>query len=134
MAYRAASTTVSLIPLLTPRSLENSDKQHLLLQVACLASNAAAVALMADRLPNEAVRPLELGRGVIIGSLHERRADVSALQQKHPQLAEEFIDLRNQLGPTLICTHSWSINPRVTVSSERGREYMVSAAYGQEST
>jgi TPR repeat protein len=96
-AYQAASQTLSLIPLLTPYSLENSDKQHLLTKTVGLASGAAAVALLADKTPYEAIRLLELGRGVIAGALDEMRADIPELQQKHPQLAAEYINLRDQL-------------------------------------
>ncbi|KAK3995912.1 CHAT domain-containing protein [Cladorrhinum sp. PSN332] len=98
LAYHTANTTVSLIALLTPRSLENSDKQRLLTEVSGLASSAAAVALMADKTPYEAMRLLGLGRGLILGSLNEMRADISDLLQKHPQLAEQYIKLRNQLN------------------------------------
>ncbi|KAL6405455.1 TPR Domain containing protein [Ilyonectria robusta] len=97
-AYEAASTAVSLIALLAPRSLGTSDKQHLLTEVSGLASDAAAIALMAGKTPYEAMRLLELGRGVIAGSLNEMRADISDLLQKHPQLAEEYIKLRDQVN------------------------------------
>lgn len=91
---------MSLVPLLTPRSLETSDKQHLLTELVGLASDAAAIALNAARTPFEAIQVLELGRGVIAGSLNEMRADISELQQNHPQHAKEYIDLRDQLdGP-----------------------------------
>ncbi|EFY88848.1 TPR Domain containing protein [Metarhizium acridum CQMa 102] len=100
LASRAASDAVSLIPLLTPRFLENSDKQYLLTvtEVSGLASNAAAIALTMGKSPYEAVQLLELGRGVIIGSLNEMRADISELVQKHAQLAEEYVELRDQLN------------------------------------
>lgn len=54
-AYRAAFKTVSLVPQLTPRSLETSDKQHLLTEVVNLASNASAIALSAAKTPFDAV-------------------------------------------------------------------------------
>jgi hypothetical protein len=98
LAYQTANTAVSLISLLTPRALENSDKQHLLMEVSGLASSAAAVALMAEKTPYEAMRLLELGRGLIIGSLNEMRVDISDLLQKHPRLAEQYIKLRDQLN------------------------------------
>ncbi|KAK3947852.1 CHAT domain-containing protein [Pseudoneurospora amorphoporcata] len=66
LADEVASTAVSLIPLLTPRSLENSDKQYLLTKVSGLASDAAAVVLMVGKTPYKAMQLLELGRGVII--------------------------------------------------------------------
>ncbi|KAK1773057.1 LOW QUALITY PROTEIN: hypothetical protein QBC45DRAFT_455738 [Copromyces sp. CBS 386.78] len=106
LAYEVASTAVSLIPLLTPRSLENSDKQYLLTEVSGLASDAAAVTLMVGKTPYKAMQLLELGRGVIIGSLREMRTDISNLQQKHPQLAEQYVKLRDQLNaPTSEVDH-----------------------------
>jgi CHAT domain-containing protein len=103
LAYQSISTTASLIARLTPRSLQTSDKQHLLSEVVGLASDTAAIALMAEQTPYEAIRLLELGRGVIIASLNEMRADISDLQQKHPQLAEGYMSLRNQLDtPTTL--------------------------------
>ncbi|KAL8909892.1 MAG: hypothetical protein Q9171_004805 [Xanthocarpia ochracea] len=95
-AYQAASKTVSLVPLLTPRFLETSDKQYLLTQILDLASIASAIALNAAKPPFDAVQALELGRGVIAGSINELRTDISDLQQNHPQLAEQYATLRNQ--------------------------------------
>jgi hypothetical protein len=106
-AYQAASRTVSLITLLAPRFDENLEKQHSLTETFGLASDAAAVALMAEKQPYEAIQLLDLGRGVIIGLLNELRSDISDLQQKHPQLAEEFIRLRDQLdAPTDFTFHA----------------------------
>jgi len=97
LAYLAASTGVYLIPLLTPRLLENADKQNLLPTAVGLASDAAAVALIAGKTQYEAIQLLEVGRGVILGSLNEMRVDISDLQLKHPQEAEKYIQFRNQL-------------------------------------
>ncbi|KAI9684131.1 MAG: hypothetical protein M1829_003401 [Trizodia sp. TS-e1964] len=96
-AFQTAVKTIHLVPLLTPRSLEASDKQRLLGKISGLASDAAAVALNAAKIPFDAIQLLELGRDVIGGSLNELRADISELQQKHPELAEEHIGLRDQL-------------------------------------
>ena len=95
-AYQTASKLVSPVPLLTPRSLETSDKQHLLTDLVGLASDAAATALNAARIPFDAIQLLELGRGVITGSLNEMRLDIFELQQKHPQYAKKYIHLRDQ--------------------------------------
>ncbi|PQE31524.1 TPR domain-containing protein [Rutstroemia sp. NJR-2017a WRK4] len=101
LAHYTASTTVSLISLLTIRSLETSDRQHLVTEVAGLASDAAAIALIAEKSPYEAIRLLELGYGIIAASLNELRTDIYDLQEKHPQLAEDYITLRDQLdAPT----------------------------------
>jgi tetratricopeptide (TPR) repeat protein len=49
LAYQTTSITVSLIPLLTPYSLSNSDKQYLLIDMVGLAFDTAAVALMVGK-------------------------------------------------------------------------------------
>ncbi len=97
LAHQGASTAVSLIALLTPRSLDHSDKQHLLIEVSGLGSEAAAIALMAEKSTYETIQLLELGHRVIIGFLNDIRADISDLQDKYPRLAEEFIKLRDLL-------------------------------------
>lgn len=107
-AYHAASTAMSLIPLLTPRSLQNSDKQYLLAEIVGLASQAAAVALMAGKTTFDAIRLLEQGRGVILSSLHEIRTDISDLQLNHPHLAEDYIKYRSQLDAPEITTEPQS--------------------------
>ena len=96
-AHDAASKTLILVSLLTPRSLETSDKQHLLMNIVGLASIASAVALNAAKTPSDAVQALELGRGVITGSINELRSDISDLEQKHPQLAKKYVTLRDRL-------------------------------------
>lgn len=96
-AYDASTIAVPLIPELTIRSLENSDKQHLLGEVVGLASDAAAAALHAGRGSLVALNFLEQGRGVLGTSLEELRTDVLALKEKHPELAEHFIRLREEL-------------------------------------
>lgn len=120
-AHQAASKTVSLIPLLTLRSLETSDKQHLLTQIINLASNASAMALNAAKTPLDAVQVLELGRGVITGSINELRADIFDLQQKHPQLAEEYVTLRDQLDSATISTTQREVDQRYTAGQELER-------------
>lgn len=96
-AFQTASQIISLFPLLAPRALETSDKQRLLRDYSELPSDAAAVALNAGKKPFDAIQLLELGRGVIAGSLVEMRADISELQQKYPHLAKEYINFRDQL-------------------------------------
>lgn len=96
-AYEAARTTISLAPLLAPRSLEHSDKQFLLADLAGLASDAAAAALNASKDPYIAVQLLESGRGIISDSLNNLRVDVDKLVKHHPELGNRFIALRQTL-------------------------------------
>ena len=88
---------VNLLPVVSPRSLQHNDKQHMLADFAGLASIAAATALNAGRGASDSLRLLELGRGVIAGLLMEMRGDISDLEDKHSDLADEFISLRNEL-------------------------------------
>jgi hypothetical protein len=88
---------VNLLPAVSPRSLEHTDKQHMLADVAGLASLAAATALNAGRDAYHALQLLELGRGVIAGLLIEMRGDISDLKQQHPNMADEFTSLRDEL-------------------------------------
>ncbi|EUC39771.1 hypothetical protein COCMIDRAFT_110631 [Bipolaris oryzae ATCC 44560] len=92
---------VELLPTVSLRSLQHTDKQHELERFAGLASMAAATALNAGKSAYHALKLLELGRGVIAGLLLEMRSDVSELEQRHPQLAEEFVSLRDELDSSI---------------------------------
>ncbi|KAF5718522.1 TPR domain-containing protein [Fusarium globosum] len=100
-AYQVAETTIQLAPLPSPPSLQNKDKQHLLAEIAGLASDAAAIALLAGKGPLSAIRLLETGHGVLGSSLQDFRVDISELEKKHPDLARSFISLRDQLDAPL---------------------------------
>jgi len=64
-AYKTSEIAITLVAKLTLRSLENSDKQHMLSQVVRLASNAAAAALHAEKGPLVALDFLEQGCSVL---------------------------------------------------------------------
>ncbi|EPS45867.1 hypothetical protein H072_279 [Dactylellina haptotyla CBS 200.50] len=87
---------IKLFPVVSPRSLKHTDKQSMLAKFAGLASMAAALSLNAGRV-NSALQTLELGRGVIAGLLMEMRVDISDLKHQHPDLANEFVFLRDAL-------------------------------------
>jgi tetratricopeptide (TPR) repeat protein len=96
-SYSLLREAVNLLPVLSPRSLKHTDKQHMLAEFAGLASMAAATALNARKDAYHALRLLELGRGVIAGLLMEMRGDISDLKQRHPSLADEFTSFRDKL-------------------------------------
>ncbi|KAJ8107234.1 hypothetical protein OPT61_g9005 [Boeremia exigua] len=96
-AFEDSAIAINLVPRLTPRSLENSDKLHLLGQIVDLACDAAAVAMQAGQTPFVALNLLEQGRGILATSLNQRRTDIVDLQSHHPDLANEFVRLRNEL-------------------------------------
>ncbi|KAL2820071.1 CHAT domain-containing protein [Aspergillus granulosus] len=96
-AYDAAHLIMELIPRLTLRAQDHSDRQYLMGQVAGLASDTAAVALRATMEPSLALGFLEQGRGVIASSLEDVRADIALLSEKHPHLAQRFESARSAL-------------------------------------
>ncbi|KAM5347456.1 hypothetical protein ACJ41O_010461 [Fusarium nematophilum] len=62
-----------------------------------MASMAAATTLSAKKGNYDALRLLELGRGLIAGFLMDIRTDVSDLEREYPDLAERFVFLRDVL-------------------------------------
>lgn len=96
-AHEFAKTAVHLVPSVVPRLLGAAHKQSLLSQDAGLASHATAATLNAGKQAFDAVRLLEIGRGVISGLFYEMAADVAKLLSAHPALGERFIKLKEQL-------------------------------------
>ncbi|KAL4909244.1 CHAT domain-containing protein [Aspergillus multicolor] len=98
--YKASVAVTELIREMVAdtRSLDFSDNQHLLGEISGFASDAAAIASNADVKAPEALRLLEACRGVVAASFHELRADIPVdLEQAHPDLAEQFVNLRANL-------------------------------------
>ncbi|KAM5359585.1 hypothetical protein ACJZ2D_014348 [Fusarium nematophilum] len=99
-AYKAASTTMELIPLLASPSLETSDKLLLLDRAAGLGPDFAAIALNCGKSPLEVLQCLEQGRGIISKFKNGLRVHENRLREAHPDLADEFARLRAQTeGP-----------------------------------
>ncbi|KAF3035093.1 hypothetical protein E8E12_002629 [Didymella heteroderae] len=90
-------TVMDLLPHVSPRLLNNSDKQHQLSPFSGLASFAAAVSLQAGNDALHALQLLEKGRGLIGASLLELRSDISKLSDVYPDIAARLEELRNQL-------------------------------------
>ncbi|KAF8454696.1 hypothetical protein BDZ91DRAFT_767912 [Kalaharituber pfeilii] len=89
-ASHALEDAINLIPLLSWRSLVQKDQQHALAQYGGLAPEAAAVALQAGRPAAEALRQMELSRGIIANYRLEARNDISNLEEEHAELAQEY--------------------------------------------
>ena len=120
-AYQVAKAAVSLVSLLTPRLLENAEKQHRLSDdIHNLASAAAGIALMAGKSSYEALHLLELGRGVIIGAMEEMRVDISDLRQQHPELAVSYMRSRDILDDSAVIKEG-SIGDDDLLSTEASR-------------
>jgi CHAT domain-containing protein len=115
-AYLIAKTTIDLIPLLMTRSLQNTDKRHLLSAAVGLSSDAAAIALHFNQGPGAAIELLETGRGVIASEFFER-SEISALEKHHSEMARSFIDLRSRLDTPFSWT-SLAMTERPSISEE----------------
>jgi CHAT domain-containing protein/tetratricopeptide (TPR) repeat protein len=87
---------VELMTLTAPRQLDRADQEYWLGQFGDLAADAAAAAIGAGR-PRNAVRVLELGRGVLIGQSLQLRGAVEELQAAAPELAARFEQIRLEL-------------------------------------
>ncbi|CAI6094507.1 unnamed protein product [Clonostachys chloroleuca] len=90
LAYEAAHAYVDQIPRVLSRGLQVSDKQSLVTAPDDFSLEAAAVAMMAEQPPYEAIRLIELGRGLTLGSLGEMRTDISQLQDEFPELGSDI--------------------------------------------
>lgn len=87
---------VEVVGLVAPRSLRRPDQERLLKDLAGLARDAAACCIRAG-LTDRAVELLEQGRGVLLGQALDTRTDLTALAERHPDLAGRFIGLRDDL-------------------------------------
>ncbi|PQE14984.1 TPR domain-containing protein [Rutstroemia sp. NJR-2017a BBW] len=115
---------VELLPTVSPRSLQHTDKQHMLADFAGLASIAVSIALNAGQEAGFALKLLELGRGVIAGLLLEIRTDISDLEQQYPKLAQEFVHLRDELdSPAGVTTSLTTLENTFSVESITKRRH-----------
>lgn len=85
---------IKLLPKISLRSLGRDDQQRVLSSLFGLSSLAASFALQAERSAYEALKLLELGRGIITGFALDNRSEMSELQETHPALSESLNALR----------------------------------------
>ncbi|CAI6337695.1 unnamed protein product [Periconia digitata] len=119
-----ATIAIELASKLVARSLENSDKQHRLRQIAGLACNASAAAFELEEKPLVALNLLEQGRGVLAASLDEMRIDLLGLEKEHPELAKKFTQLRDELQPPNIQGRISSRESYTTLDLKTDRRYI----------
>ncbi|KAF5597501.1 uncharacterized protein FSUBG_8536 [Fusarium subglutinans] len=105
-AYEAVKTAMDLVPNLIAQTTSNVDKQDALVQVYGLSSDAAAVALSANRGALAALRFLEQGRGMMAASVEESRMETLDLRTEYPKLAERLTRLQNQIRSSGAVGHS----------------------------
>ncbi len=97
---------VELLPQVVPRQLERTDQQHELGQFFGLASQAAAALLSHPGLNEReramrALSVMEAGRGVLLGQALNTRSELTELEQHTPELAAEYIRIRDLLNEPL---------------------------------
>ncbi|EPS42003.1 hypothetical protein H072_4038 [Dactylellina haptotyla CBS 200.50] len=108
-ASKVLEESVKHLLVITPRSLKNTDKQGVIGQHFGLASHAARLFLWAGKTPLEALQILELGRGIVTSLMLEIRTDISGLEAAYPDLASEFLSLRQVLDSPMSETSKSSL-------------------------
>jgi hypothetical protein len=89
-----------------------------------LASDAASVALNAQKGAVVALGLLEHGRGVLAASLEEVRVDTLDLQEAYPALATRFVQLRDILGkPSTRNEFLTTTNPTTSGQAQARQRY-----------
>jgi len=88
---------VKLLPTVSPRARTRKDQQRNLSQFFGLPSLAASASLNSGDMPSQALQLLEIGRGIMASLQVDIRSDISPLNEEYPDLAREFLDLREQL-------------------------------------
>ncbi|OPB40489.1 hypothetical protein A0O28_0005680 [Trichoderma guizhouense] len=96
-SYQLLREAISLLHTVSLRFSNRADAQALLTDSFGIASAAVPAALNAGKAPEDALRLLEHSRGVIASLLMDMRGDVIDLQRQHPDLAEKFSLLRDEL-------------------------------------
>ncbi|WP_336054703.1 CHAT domain-containing protein [Streptomyces sp. CA2R101] len=102
---------VRLLPEVADRRLGRGDQQHAMGKWSGLVGDAAALALAShEETPTDrAVRALQLletGRGVLHSQALDMRSDLAELRECHPDLAQRFQMLRNELDRPMELTAS----------------------------
>ncbi|KAK6514397.1 hypothetical protein TWF506_008792 [Arthrobotrys conoides] len=97
-AADAAADATMLLPRISPRYISRRDHEHVLSQVSGLASTACALVLETGRPAVDALKLIEVGRGVMAGLAIESQTDVSILKEYDLELYERYENLRYQLS------------------------------------
>ena len=95
-ALAAIESAIAIAGQVAPRTLARRDREHWLMRLDGLASQAAAVAVSAGA-PHSAVEFLEQARGMLIAdSLDARSGELARLAVARPDLAESVKALRDR--------------------------------------
>lgn len=92
---------VLLLPKVSPRLLERKDQQYNLSSLIGLAEAAGTSALVSGRTAYDALKLLELSRGIIMGFAIDCRGDLPDLKEANLGLFNKFNDLRIEIDAPL---------------------------------
>ncbi|MFI9811551.1 CHAT domain-containing protein [Saccharothrix variisporea] len=95
-AVEAFELVIEWLPEVAAHELRRTDQEHLLGRWTGIAVTAAACAVSAGE-HEKAVTMLEQGRGVLLSRALDVRVDLTDLRARHPELAQEFEELREAL-------------------------------------
>lgn len=84
--------------MITNRSLSREDQQHVVSSFSGLAADTCSLSFQAGDDAFEALQPLELGRGVIMGLSIDDRTNISSLERSYPEKAATYDRLRNEVN------------------------------------
>ena len=94
---RLLESAVNLFPTLSPRLLNRTDQQFNLSSCDGIVWAAASASLEAHGDAYRALRLTETGRGVLANLQLDISSDISSLEKAHPDIAQRFQRLRNEL-------------------------------------
>ena len=89
---------VEFLPRLSTRFIERDDRQHIISKYFRLAADACAFSVSDGVSVFESLSLLELGRGILANIHFETRSDIGHLQNAHPELAERYKRLCDELN------------------------------------
>jgi len=117
---------IELFPLLSPRMLNRSDQQRALSEFSGLPGRCASLILDTNDT-FEALRLLEIGRGVMASLYLDTRTDLTDLETSHPRLARRFRQLRDELDIPENDTNDPGLNAnKALIVGQSGRRYSAS--------
>ncbi|KAK6497577.1 hypothetical protein TWF481_011984 [Arthrobotrys musiformis] len=96
-ASEALKEAMQDLTKLSPRFLRNSERHSSLQFLRRVGPDTAATILSAESNPIEALRYLEMGRGIAASIMMDLRSNISDLQKLHPELAARFVAIRDRL-------------------------------------
>lgn len=118
------SLAVDLLPEMSPRILARSDQQRRIAMYSPIASLAAATVLDLSGDSVEALRLLEIGRGILASLQLDTRTDITDLESVHPRMSQEFKTLQDELDSELLLETDYTdIDTATKVSAQINRRH-----------